>query len=127
MTSRIRRTGGVPPSTPLPCGRKMIAGASARSVARRGGQVLRGARTIGDRDVPRARGKRPSPGPDAAGGTESYGSQDTILLVLASDRIRQSASPTFSPVREYPLPKILLAGPGLACVLNARVMPMLSR
>ena len=57
----------------------------------------------------------------------TYGLHATIFRVLASDRMRQSASPTFKLVRLYPSPKILLVGPGLACVLKASVIPMLSR
>ena len=56
-----------------------------------------------------------------------HDSHDTIFRAFASERMRQSASPTFKPVKEWPLPNILFVGPGLACVLNASVMPMFVR
>ena len=55
------------------------------------------------------------------------GCHNRTFRVFASDRMRHSASPTFRPVSEWPLPNMRLVGPGLACELNASVIPMLSR
>lgn len=53
--------------------------------------------------------------------------QHMIFWVLASERILQRASPICKEARDAVLPKMRFVGPGLACVLKARVTPMLSK